>query len=137
MNRPEQAAPQHHHPAAVLAVLFLSPASCASGVFRSGLAAVFSLVNVQLVGILLVVGRARKEAAELAPLQHQRRPAQIALLVRHLLHALDVFHVLAGVFELIFKVVVEAVQQVGPLLLAFFDVVQFLFEAAVYSVSKM
>ena len=45
-----------------------------------------------------------------------------------LLHPLDVFHVLAGILELFLKVAVEAVQQVGPLLLAFFNVVQLLFQ---------
>ena len=37
-------------------------------------------------------------------------------------------HVLVGVFELIFKVVVEAVEQVGPLLLALFNIVEFFFK---------
>src|SRR6185437_16224113 len=78
----EWPAPQHHHLAAVLAVLLLL-----GGVFR------FRRIQVRLVGrvllgeratvlVLLVVRRARIEAAELAPLEQKRRSAQVALLRR-------------------------------------------------------
>ena len=89
----------------------------------------FSLVKVQELGILLIVGRAGEKRAVLAPLQHQRSAAAFALLVGGLLHALDVFHVLFGVGEVLLELVVELLQRVGPLFLAVFDLVEFLFQA--------
>src|SRR5579863_5281475 len=43
----------------------VSPASCASGVFRSGFAAMFSLVNVQLVGSFLLYAEHAKKVPNL------------------------------------------------------------------------
>ena len=81
------------------------------------------------VGVLLIEGGAGEERAVLAPLEDQRRAAALALLVGGLLHALDVFHVLAGVFEVLLELGVELVQGGGPLDFAVFDLVEFLFHA--------
>ena len=64
----------------------------------------------------------------LAPLDHQRRATLFALLVRGLLHPLDVLHVLFGILEILLEFLVEVGQGVGPLLFAFFDFVEFLFQ---------
>ena len=81
------------------------------------------------VGVLLVEGGAGEKRAVLAPLEDQGRAAPLTLLVGGLLHALDVFHVLAGVFEVLFELGVELVQGVGPLDFAFLDLVELLFHA--------
>jgi hypothetical protein len=54
-----------------------------------------------------------------------------------LLHALDVFHVRAGDLQLLLEVVVEALQQIGPLLLALFHRIQFALELRRVPRSKM
>ncbi len=64
----------------------------------------------------------------LAPFDHQRCATALALLVRGLFHPLDVFHMLFGIFEILLKFLVELCKRVGPLLLAFFDFVEFFFQ---------
>ena len=90
----------------------------------------FSLVKVQVFGIFFVVSAASVERTVLAPLNHQRGAAAFALFVRRLLHTLDVFHVLLGVFEILGEFLVEVGEGVGPLLFAFFDLVEFFFQAS-------
>ncbi len=65
----------------------------------------------------------------LAPLDDQRRAAALALLVRRLLHTLDVFHVLLGVSEILGELLVELSQRVFPLFFSFFNFVELFFEA--------
>src|SRR6185437_12172057 len=124
----ERSAPQHHHLAAVLAILILLGGALPLRRVQVWLVGRVLLGKRATVLVLLVVGRACIEAAELAPLEQKRRSAQIALFRRRLLHPLDIFHVPLGVFQLFFKVAVEALQQVCPLLLALFNVVEFFFE---------
>src|SRR5882724_4096084 len=69
--------------------------------------------------------RTRIERSELTPAQHQRRSALLAGLIGRLLPALDLFHIRAGNIELFFKVPIEALQQICPLLLTLFHVIQF------------
>src|ERR1035437_2254055 len=127
-EHPEWPAPQHHHPPALIAVLLLLTRLLSLGRVHVRLArrVFFGKCAARL--IFLVVRGTGKKAAELAPLQQQRRPAQIAFFVRLMLHALDVFHLLAGVLQLLFKVAVESFQQVRPLLVTLFNLVQFLFQ---------
>ena len=124
-----EAAPlQDHHPAAVLAIFFLR------GLLDVGRIQVGQVDRIFLgkgaaVRILLVVGTAGVERTVLAPLDHQGRTAALALLVRGLLHPLDVLHVLLGIAEILGESLVEAAQSVSPGFFAFFDFVQLFFES--------
>ena len=124
---PEAPALQHHHPPAVLAVLLLRGLLHVGGIQVRQVNRIF-LGERAGVGIVLVVGAAGEEGAVLAPLDHQRRAAAFAHLVGGLLHPLDVFHVLLGVAEVLLELLVEIAERVGPLFLAFFDLVQLFFQ---------
>ena len=65
-----------------------------------------------------------------APFEHQRRAAPFTLLFRGLFHPLNVFHVLLGVAEVFFELLVELAQRVGPLFLAVSDLIQLFFQAS-------
>src|ERR1035441_913784 len=98
---PEEPAPQHHHAPAVIAVLFRLARLLSLLRIQVRLARVVLLGKPAARLVLLVVCRTRIKRAELAPLQQQRRPAQIAGFLGPLLHPLDVFHVLTGILEFI------------------------------------
>src|ERR1700736_340094 len=81
------------------------------------------------VGVLLVVGAAGIERTVLAPLNNQRSATELTLFVGGFLHALDVFHVLLGVSEILGKLLVKLGERVVPGLLAFFNLIELLFQA--------
>ena len=61
------------------------------------------------------------------PLDYQRRAAQFTFFIRRLLHALDVFHVLLRITEILLEFFVKLGERVGPLFLALFDFVELFF----------
>src|SRR6266496_2626136 len=124
----EAPALQHHHTAAVLAILFLGGFLHFSGIQVRKIDRVF-LGEGAAVGILFVVRAARVKRPVLAPLDDQRRTAALALFVGGLLHTLDVLHVLGGVLEVLLEFLIEIGERLGPGFLAFFDFVEFFFEA--------
>src|SRR6266702_55463 len=74
-------------------------------------------------GLAIGISRASHELPKASPLQHHGTTAALALLFRGLLHSLDVFHMLFGIFEFLSEFLVEVLQRVGPLLLAVFNLV--------------
>src|SRR4029077_1178568 len=103
---------QHHDPAAIFAILFLG------GFLDIGRIQVRQVDRIFLgesatIGIFFVVGAASIERTVLAPLDHQRRATALALLVRGLLHPLDVLHVLLGVAEVLGEALVELGERIG------------------------
>ena len=63
----------------------------------------------------------------LTPLDYQWSTAQFALFIRRLLHALDVFHMLLRITEILLEFFVKLGERVGPLFLALFDFVELFF----------
>src|SRR5579864_8251612 len=125
---PEAAALKHHGTAAVLAVLLLRSFLHIGRVQVRQVNGIF-LGEGAGVGIVLVVGAAGVEGTVPAPLDDQGGAATLALFFRRLLHTLNVFHVLFSVFEILLEFFVELAQGVGPLLLAFLNLVELFFEA--------
>src|SRR4051812_18005428 len=121
---PEAPALQHHRPATVFAIFLLRgflhvrriKIRQVDGIFFRERAAV---------RIFLIVRRARIKRTVFAPLDDERRAAALALLVRRLLHTLDVLHVLGGVFEVLLELLVKSSKRVRPTFFAFFDLVEF------------
>ena len=124
----EASALQHHHPAAVLAIFFLRGLLNVRRIQVGQVDRIF-LGEGAAFGILLVVRAAGVERPVLAPLDHQRRAAALALLVRGLLHPLDVLHMLFGISEILGEALVEFGEGISPGFLALFDLVELFFEA--------
>src|SRR5579864_57980 len=124
----EAAALEHHHATTVFAVFLLRRLLHIGGVEIGQVNGIF-LGESAAFGIVLVVGTAGIEGPVLAPLDDERRAAALTLLVGGLLHTLDVLHVLLSVFEILGEAFVELRHGVGPLLFAFFDLVEFFFQA--------
>ena len=123
---PEAPTLQHHHPAAVLAVLFLC-SFLQVGRIKIGQVDGIFFRKFAGIGIILVVGAACVERSVLTPLDYQWSTAQFALFIRRLLHALDVFHVLLRITEILLEFFVKLGERVGPLFLALFDFVELFF----------
>src|SRR6202171_6520747 len=118
----EALALQDHHAATVFAVFLLRD------LLRFGRVEVGQIDGILFselarVRVFLVVGTAGIERTVLAPLDDQRRAAELTLLVGGFLHTLDVFHVLLGVSEILGKLLVKLGERVVPRLLAFFNLV--------------
>ena len=124
----EASALQDHHAAAVFAIFFLRGLLDVGGIQVGQVDGIF-LGEGAAFGIFLVVRAAGVERSVLAPLDHQRRAAALALLVRGLLHPLDVLHMLFGIAEILGEAFVEFGERVSPCFLAFFNLVELFFEA--------
>src|SRR5713226_1661707 len=124
----EASALEHHDAAAVLAV-FLLRRFLQVGRVKVGQIDRVLFGELTSVGILLVVRAARIERSVLTPLDHQGRATEFTFFVRRLLHKLDVFHVLLGVFEILGELLVKLGKRIGPSLLALFNLVEFFFQA--------
>src|ERR1017187_1362070 len=124
---PEASALQHHDAPAVFAVFLLRRLL---HIGRIEVRKIDGILFGELagVGIFLVVGATGVERPVLAPFNHQRRAAELTLFVGGLLHTLDIFHVFLGVSEVLGKFMVKLGQSFVPGLLAFFDLVQLLFQ---------
>src|SRR5215813_1049499 len=126
---PETPTLEDHHPATIFAILFVGSLRHLRRVQVRQIDRIF-LGEGATGGIILFISAAGEERAVLAPFEHQRRPTALALLFCGFLHPLDVFHVLFSVTEVFGELFVELAQRISPLLLAFFDFVQFFFESS-------
>src|SRR4030088_1899523 len=124
----EAPALQDHHAAAVFAVFLLR------GLLYIGRIKVGQIDGILFgefagIGVFLVVCAASIKRTVLAPLDDQRRSAELALFVGRLLHTLDVFHVLLGVSKILSELLVKLGERVVARLLAFFNLVELFCQA--------
>src|SRR6185437_1762855 len=125
---PKASAFEHHHAAAILAVLFRRAGVLnVSRVEVRQIDGIF-LGKVAAAGIFFIVRTASVEGAVLSPLDDERRTAALALFISGLLNTLDVFHVLRSVFEVLLELFVEIGERLRPGFLAFLNLVQLFFE---------
>src|SRR5260370_11521784 len=107
-----EAAPlEDHDPAAVLAIFFLGGFLNIRRIQIGEVDRIF-LGEGAAFGILFIVRTTGVEGSVLAPLDHQRRAAALALLVGRLLHPLDILHVLLAAAETLGESFVKSSQRV-------------------------